>query len=97
MLTHEIQVVKPTHTKSVSGKMEFRRRQRLKQDLKNRHLRVSDGAVWNNSDYVEIIEIIYDYNSVTEWDGVKPLNVVVRSWESDEDFYVNIFDLEALR
>lgn len=96
MLTHEIIVNKPAHNNPVSGKMEFRRRQRLKQDLKNRKFSVGDTVVWSDTEYVEIIEIIYDYNSVLEWDGVKPLNVVVRSWESQEEYYVNIFDLEAI-
>ncbi|HET8687270.1 MAG TPA: hypothetical protein VFM18_11500 [Methanosarcina sp.] len=103
MLTHEIvinpvpQKVKRTNLTPIShGRLEFKRRQRLKQDLKNRKLAVGDTAIWGNECYGTITEIISNYDDVLEWDGTKPLNVLFAEWESGEEWVVNIFDLEKL-
>ncbi|HET8685336.1 MAG TPA: hypothetical protein VFM18_01580 [Methanosarcina sp.] len=94
-MTHEI-VVYREPIKPVSGKMEYRRRQRLKQDLRNHQIKIGDTVIWCDHCVGQVIEIIYNYSDIPEWDGTKPLNIVVSDYSTGEEFYTNIFDLEKL-
>ena len=101
MLTHEIIVTKPTkparqHTPVPGGKLEKRRRNRLQQDLKCRQIKEGDTVYIEQYGYGQVMEIVADYEQISDWDGTAPLNILVWVYDDQTEYFFNVFSLHKV-
>lgn len=99
MLTHEIIVKKPVEQPKVYHKSrklnrdEKRCKNRLKNDLKCQRVKVGDTVYINDYGYGKVMEIISDYDQITEWEGTAPMNVLVWIYDEQTEYFFNVLDL----
>lgn len=100
MLTHTIIVKPPIEQKKVyhqtSRKLrrdEKRMRARLNQDLKNRQIQVGDTVYAEGYGYGQVMEILTQFDQISEWEGTAPLNVLVWVYDDQTEYFFNVFAL----
>jgi hypothetical protein len=96
MLTHAIVVTQPT--KPVT-RNELKRAARLKQDLKCRKFSVGDIVIikeGRHEAYGQILDIITEFDEVTEWNGNEPLNILIYLYDYADEFLYNVSSLKEV-
>lgn len=98
MLTHTITVVKPPvyNNHKINKKSEYRRRKALRQDLDITTCKAGDVVELGNKEYGQVVEVIDEYDNVLEWNGFRPLNILVMAYDDYEEYFYNIKDLIVL-
>jgi len=96
MLTHAIVVTQPTKPVTLN---ELKRHKRLKQDLKCKKFKVGDTVKvieGRAEHYGQILDIITEFDEVTDWDGNAPLNILVFMYDYSDEFLYNVSSLKEL-